>query len=72
MGVGVTVRTIQVLVVDDHPIVLDGVSIALGSTSWINIAGYARCGRDAVMAVSRLHPDVVLLDYGFRTCWRRR
>jgi DNA-binding NarL/FixJ family response regulator len=53
---------VRVLVVDDHPIVLDGVTLALQNTSWLRIAGYARTGRDALAAVERLRPDVVLLD----------
>jgi DNA-binding NarL/FixJ family response regulator len=54
--------TVRVLVVDDHPIVLDGVTLALHNTSWLRVAGYARCGRDAITAVQSLRPDVVLLD----------
>jgi two-component system, NarL family, nitrate/nitrite response regulator NarL len=53
---------VRVLVVDDHPIVLDGVTLALQNTSWLRVAGYARSGRDAITAVQSLRPDVVLLD----------
>lgn len=53
---------IRVLVADDHPIVLDGVTLALQTTSWLQVAGYARNGREAIAAVERLRPDVVLLD----------
>jgi len=53
---------IRVLVVDDHPIVLDGVALALERTSFLQLAGYARTGREAVAAVQRFGPDVVLLD----------
>lgn len=53
---------IRVLVVDDHPIVLDGVTMALSSTPWITVSGYARSGREAITAAERLQPDVVLLD----------
>ena len=53
---------VRVLVVDDHPVVLDGVTLALQSTSWLRVAGYARTGREAVAAVERLRPNVVLLD----------
>ena len=55
-------EAVRVLVVDDHPIVLDGVTLALQNTSWLRVAGYARCGRDAITAVESLRPDVVLLD----------
>jgi DNA-binding NarL/FixJ family response regulator len=55
-------RLIRVLVADDHPIVLDGVTLALQTTPWLQVAGYARTGREAIAAVERLKPDVVLLD----------
>jgi two-component system, NarL family, nitrate/nitrite response regulator NarL len=55
-------RVIRVLVVDDHPIVLDGVALALQRTAFLEVAGYARSGQEAVDAVTRFRPDVVLLD----------
>jgi two-component system, NarL family, nitrate/nitrite response regulator NarL len=55
-------ESVRVLVVDDHPIVLDGVTLALQNTSWLRVAGYARSGREAIAAVESLRPDVVLLD----------
>jgi len=58
----VNARVVRVLVTDDHPIVLDGVTLALQNTSWLHVAGYARSGREAIAAVERLRPDVVLLD----------
>jgi DNA-binding NarL/FixJ family response regulator len=51
-----------VLVADDHPVVLDGVTYVMQSTSSMQIAGYARTGREAISAVQRLRPDVLLLD----------
>lgn len=54
--------SVHVLVVDDHPIVLQGVAMALRGASWITVSGYARSGREAISAVERLRPDVVLLD----------
>ncbi|MET7934117.1 response regulator transcription factor [Streptomyces sp. NPDC005322] len=54
--------TVRVLVVDDHPIVRDGVALALGNTSWLTVSGYASSGRAAISEVERLKPDVVLLD----------
>jgi two-component system, NarL family, nitrate/nitrite response regulator NarL len=53
---------IRVLVADDHPIVLDGVALALQRVPFLEVAGYARNGRDAIEAVRRDEPDVVLLD----------
>jgi two-component system, NarL family, nitrate/nitrite response regulator NarL len=54
---------VRVLVVDDHPVVLDGVTLALAPTPWITVAGYARSGREAITEVARLRPEVVLLDF---------
>ena len=56
------VDTISVLVVDDHPIVLDGVRVLVDSTPWISLAGYARTGREAMIVARETRPDVVLLD----------
>jgi len=53
---------VRVLVVDDHPIVLDGVALALRRTSFLAVAGYARTGREAISAADRYRPEVVLLD----------
>lgn len=53
---------VRVLVVDDHPIVLDGVTLAFQNTSGLSISGYARSGREAVAEAGSMRPDVVLLD----------
>jgi DNA-binding NarL/FixJ family response regulator len=53
---------ISVLVVDDHPIVLEGVSHLVDSTPWITLAAYARTGREAITLAEQTRPDVVLLD----------
>jgi DNA-binding NarL/FixJ family response regulator len=55
-------RTISVLVVDDHPIVLDGVRHLVDSTPWIALAAYARTGREAITLAGQTQPDVILLD----------
>lgn len=57
-----TGRALRVLVVDDHPIVFDGVALALQRSSFLEIAGYAHNGREAIAAMGYCHPDVVLLD----------
>jgi two-component system, NarL family, nitrate/nitrite response regulator NarL len=52
----------RLLVVDDHPIVVDGVTLALQNTPWLEVVGEARSGRDAIAAIATLNPDIVLLD----------
>ncbi|HEV2376760.1 MAG TPA: response regulator transcription factor [Streptosporangiaceae bacterium] len=54
--------TLRLLVVDDHPIVRDGVALLVGHTSWVEVAGYARRGREALALAADLQPDVILLD----------
>ena len=52
---------IRVLVVDDHPIVRQGLVAYLGSRDDIEVVGEADDGSGAVAAAARLRPDVVLL-----------
>ncbi|WP_027927784.1 response regulator [Amycolatopsis benzoatilytica] len=53
---------IRVLVVDDHPVVTQGVALLLRSQPNVVLAGSARTGREALEAAAALDPDVVLLD----------
>lgn len=53
---------IRVLVVDDHPIVRQGLVAYLGTRDDITVVGEAADGHGAIAAAARLHPDVVLLD----------
>jgi DNA-binding NarL/FixJ family response regulator len=53
---------IRVLVVDDHPIVRQGLVSVLSDEADLEVVGEASSGREAVGLVSRLQPDVVLLD----------
>lgn len=54
--------SISVFLVDDHTIVRDGLRYLLEAQKDIKIVGEAANGRDAVKAVSKLHPDVVIMD----------
>ena len=54
--------TIRMLVVDDHPIVRDGVRAAMAGRDGIEVVGEAGCRREAVEAALRLTPHVVLID----------
>lgn len=53
---------ISLLIVDDHAIVRQGLRTLLELMPDIAIAGEAANGAAAVEMVSRLHPDVVLMD----------
>jgi NarL family two-component system response regulator LiaR len=55
-------ETISVLLVDDHPLVREGVSAFLQSQPDIEIVGTADSGEEAVRLAERLVPDVVLMD----------
>lgn len=54
--------TIRVYIVDDHPVVRDGLRGMLAEAAHITVVGDAADGADAVLAVQRLQPDVVLMD----------
>ena len=54
----------SVLLVDDHKIMRDGIKTILERTPDFRIVGEAENGTDAVQAVKRLRPDLVLLDLG--------
>ena len=53
---------IRVLVVDDHTIVRDGICSLLGLTPDIEVIGEAANGKEALEALRKLMPDVVLMD----------
>ena len=53
---------IQILLVDDHPVVRDGLRAMLGLQPDFQIVGEANNGVEAVQQVGQLQPDVILLD----------
>lgn len=57
-----TDHQISVLIVDDHPLFRDGLQKALALESDLNVVGESVDGEDAIRAVRKLQPDVVLLD----------
>ena len=53
---------IRVLLVDDHPVVRQGLRALLSTQDGIEVVGEADDGEAAVAAAERLSPDVVLMD----------
>ena len=58
---GGTLR-IRVLLADDHPVVRRGLALALKEQPDIEVVGEASDGRQAVELVSRILPDIVIMD----------
>ena len=53
---------IRLLIVDDHPVVRDGLRGILESSPEFRVVGEAGDGAEAVTRAEVLHPDVVLMD----------
>jgi NarL family two-component system response regulator YdfI len=53
---------IRVMVVDDHPVVRDGLRSILETSSDLELVGEAADGREAIRLAVDLSPDVVLMD----------
>ncbi len=53
---------IRILIVDDHEMVRNGLSVMMEREADFTVVGEAQNGKEAVEMVSKLHPDVVLMD----------
>jgi len=53
---------IKVMIVDDHPVVRDGLEAMLESARGFSVSGSFGDGESAVAAVAKARPDVVVLD----------
>jgi len=56
------VQQIKVLIVDDHPILREGVAAVLGCEDDMQIVGEAASGMEALELFRALDPDVTLMD----------
>lgn len=58
-----TVETrIRVMIVDDHPLLREGIASVIEGEGDMVVVGEATNGREAIDAFRRLHPDVTLMD----------
>ncbi|MGE0201814.1 MAG: response regulator [Candidatus Melainabacteria bacterium] len=53
---------VRVLLVDDHPVLREGMARLLASDGTVTVAGQAGDGQEAVLQALTLKPDVVLMD----------
>lgn len=53
---------IRVVVVDDHPIVRDGLIGIFSREDDLEVVGEASDGREALVVIDRTAPDVVIMD----------
>lgn len=53
---------ITVLIVDDHPVVRDGLKLMLSVSPGMVCVGQAENGEEAIQLCTDLHPDVILMD----------
>jgi NarL family two-component system response regulator LiaR len=55
-------ETIRVMIVDDHPIVRDGLKSVLFAADDMDLAGEASDGREVLARYEESQPDVILMD----------
>jgi DNA-binding NarL/FixJ family response regulator len=53
-----------ILVVDDHPLILEGLLFWFSQSSHFKVIGSAADGQEALLKAKQLQPDVVIMDFG--------
>ena len=57
-----SLKTVRVLICDDHAIVRAGLRLILESEEDFEIVGEAETAEEAISLASQLHPDLIILD----------
>ena len=61
-----TKKAVRILIVDDHPLVRRGIRDLIRSDAELDVVGEAEGAPDAMALVSKLHPDLVLIDISLK------
>src|SRR6478735_6183164 len=57
-----TDESLQVLIVDDHPVFREGLAGILADANQLTVVGQAADGQEAIRLAAELQPDIVLMD----------
>jgi DNA-binding NarL/FixJ family response regulator len=53
---------LRILIVDDHPMMREGLALVLESSGKIEVVGHAGDGAEAIKMFAQLQPDITLMD----------
>lgn len=53
---------ITILIIDDHPLVSEGIATMIKGAAHLNISGTCKTGEEALEFLTRQQPDIILLD----------
>lgn len=59
-------KAAKVFIVDDHPLVRDGLSLLIGSQRDLQVSGAASGIQDALQQLAKLQPDVMVVDLSLK------
>lgn len=59
-------RNVRIVLVDDHPLVRDGLRARLSAVAHIEVAGEAGSAAEALELANTLQPDLMLVDVGMK------
>lgn len=61
-----TAKATRIFIVDDHPLVRDGLALLIGSERDLQICGSAGTMREALQQISKAPPDVLVMDLSLK------
>lgn len=59
---------IRIVIIDDHPVILEGISSFLSNQNQFNVVGAAKSRSEALKIFKNISPDLVLLDVSLNDC----